>query len=66
VDEGFGALDPESMDVALEALDGLQATGRQVGLISHVPGLAERVGVRVEVRPQGIGRSTLEVIAGAA
>ena len=61
VDEGFGTLDPESLDVALAALDALQATGRQVGLVSHVPGLAERVGVEVRVIPQGVGQSSLVV-----
>jgi exonuclease SbcC len=63
VDEGFGALDPETLDLALETLDALQSGGRQVGLVSHVPGLAERVGVRVQVTPQGGGSSTLQIRA---
>lgn len=61
IDEGFGSLDPTSLDTALSVLDALQATGRKVGLISHVPGLAERVGVRIMVRPQGGGRSSIRV-----
>jgi exonuclease SbcC len=44
-------------------LDALQASGRQVGLISHVPGLAERVGAQVDVRPVGGGRSVVAVRA---
>ncbi|MEM9491781.1 MAG: SbcC/MukB-like Walker B domain-containing protein, partial [Myxococcota bacterium] len=61
IDEGFGSLDPSTLDAALAVLDALQATGRKVGLISHVPGLAERVGVRIMVRPQGGGRSIMRV-----
>ena len=44
IDEGFGTLDPATLDSALAVLDALQATGRQVGVISHVPALVERVG----------------------
>ncbi len=63
IDEGFGTLDPATLEVALSVLDSLQASGRKVGLISHVPGLAERVGVRVVVAPQGAGRSVVQVDA---
>lgn len=62
IDEGFGSLDPSTFEVALSVLDALQASGRKVGIISHVPGLAERIGVRVAVRPQGPGRSVVRVI----
>jgi exonuclease SbcC len=61
IDEGFGFLDQRTLETALSTLDALQASGRQVGLISHVPGLAERVGVRVRVLPQNVGRSRVEV-----
>ena len=61
VDEGFGTLDPHTLDVALAALDALRATGRQVGIVSHVPGLEERVGATVEVRPVGGGRSIVAI-----
>ncbi len=64
VDEGFGTLDPDTLESALAVLDALQAEGRQVGLISHVPGLAERLGARVEVRPVGVGTSRVRVVAG--
>ena len=60
IDEGFGTLDPMSLETALSALDALQAGGRQVGIISHVEGLAERVGAYVEVVPQGGGKSRLQ------
>ncbi len=63
IDEGFGTLDPETLEVAMAALDGLQQSGRKVGVISHVPGLAEQLGVRIEVRPRGAGRSDVRVRA---
>ncbi len=62
IDEGFGTLDPDTLDVALSVLDALQASGRKVGLISHVPGMAERVGVRIDVCPRGGGKSDVRVI----
>ncbi|MBP2316388.1 AAA family ATPase [Azospirillum soli] len=64
IDEGFGTLDPDSLDLALSCLETLQATGRQVGVISHVPTLVERIGVQVRIVPQGGGRSTLRVTQG--
>lgn len=64
IDEGFGTLDRESLEQVLAALDALQASGRQVGLISHVEGMAEQLGASVEVRPQGHGKSKI-VVQGA-
>ncbi|NVB83893.1 MAG: hypothetical protein HOV81_36295, partial [Kofleriaceae bacterium] len=61
IDEGFGTLDPATLDTALAVLDALQATGRQVGVISHVPALVERVGAHVRVSPKGGGRSEVVV-----
>jgi exonuclease SbcC len=61
IDEGFGTLDPATLDSALAVLDALQATGRQVGVISHVPALVERVGAHVRVFPRGGGRSEVVV-----
>ncbi|WP_207462036.1 AAA family ATPase [Azospirillum sp. SYSU D00513] len=62
IDEGFGTLDPESLDIALSCLEALQASGRQVGVISHVPALVDRIGVRVCVTPMGNGRSGVRVV----
>lgn len=61
IDEGFGTLDPATLDGALAVLDALQATGRQVGIISHIPGLLERVGAHVKVVQRGSGRSDVVV-----
>ncbi len=61
VDEGFGSLDPDSLEVALSALDQLQAGGRTIGVVSHVPEVAERIGYELRVRPVGPGRSRLEL-----
>ncbi|MEO6597655.1 MAG: AAA family ATPase [Planctomycetota bacterium] len=57
LDEGFGTLDAQNLEAALGALDTLQATGCQIGVISHVDGIAERIGAIVEVRPEGGGQS---------
>ncbi len=64
IDEGFGTLDPETLEVALSAFDALQASGHQVGIISHVQDLDQRIGVQVRVIKQGAGRSRLEVVSG--
>ena len=63
IDEGFGTLDPDSLDVALSCLEALQASGRQVGVISHVPAMVERIGAQIRVVPLGGGRSRVTVLA---
>lgn len=65
IDEGFGTLDGETLEIVLAGLDSLQAGGRTIGIISHVKTLIERIGVQVEVRPFGNGRSTVRVSSGA-
>lgn len=61
LDEGFGTLDPDTLDVALNALDNLQAGGRMVGVISHVAALKERIPTQIKViKAAGIGYSKLE------
>jgi len=64
IDEGFGSLDPETLDIAIASLDTLQALGRKVGVISHVPILVERIGAKVVVEKQGGGRSRVEIVGG--
>lgn len=60
VDEGFGTLDPDALDLAMDELDKLRSGGRMIGVISHVGGLRERIRVGVEVRASAQG-STLRV-----
>lgn len=62
IDEGFGALDSDSLDIAISALEALQATGRKVGVISHVQAMVERIGVQVRVTKAGGGRSVVETV----
>lgn len=61
IDEGFGTLDAESLDQAIELLMSLQATGRLVGVISHVQELKDRVDARIEVKKSRSG-STIQLI----
>lgn len=63
IDEGFGSLDAESLDVAIDALDRLQAMGRTVGVISHVEAMKDRIPLQIRVRRQGGGRSTVSITA---
>ena len=51
VDEGFGSLDEEALDMAIRTLTDLQKGGRLVGIISHVAELQERIPTRLEVTP---------------
>ncbi len=63
IDEGFGTLDPDTLEIALSCLDSLQASGRQIGIISHVQGLVERVGTRIQITAHGSGQSSIELLA---
>ena len=60
IDEGFGSLDPESLDLAIQTLVDLQQTGRMIGVISHVSELKEQMAQRIDVEPSRIG-STVSV-----
>ena len=62
LDEGFGTLDGDTLEVALEALDVLNASGKMIGVISHVEALKERIPVQIRVEKQGgIGHSRIAV-----
>jgi len=61
IDEGFGTLDGERLEIALSTLDLLQSEGCLVGIISHVPELRERVAWQVRVTALGGGRSRVDV-----
>lgn len=62
LDEGLGALDPASLEIALGALEALRASGRQIAIVTHVPQVAERFAARVEIVPRGAGRSDVRVL----
>ncbi|MBF0380556.1 MAG: AAA family ATPase [Magnetococcales bacterium] len=62
IDEGFGALDEASLNIAISALEALQASGRVVGIISHISALTERIGVQIQVQSQGGGRSEIAMV----
>ncbi|NYS59709.1 AAA family ATPase [Vreelandella salicampi] len=63
IDEGFGSLDPQSLALAMDALDGLQALGRRVGVISHVQEMHERIPVQIQVEPLGNGTSQTRLVS---
>nr|WP_312877719.1 SbcC/MukB-like Walker B domain-containing protein [Lentzea indica] len=63
VDEGFGTLDSDTLDIVMNTLDELRAGGRVVGLVSHVEELRQRIPTRLRVRKARTG-STLEVSLG--
>ncbi len=62
VDEGFGSLDSEALELAVRTLIDLQSGGRLVGIISHVSELKELVDARLEVVPDLHGSSTRFVV----
>jgi len=49
IDEGFGSLDPDNLQLAMDELERLRAGGRLIGVISHVAALRERIRARIEV-----------------
>ena len=63
IDEGFGSLDQEALDMALNALEKLQTqSNRTIGIISHVQALKERIHTRIELEPVTSGFSTLQIL----
>lgn len=61
LDEGFGTLDTETLDTALDALDSLNACGKTIGVISHIAAMQERIPVQIKVKKNnGLGISRLE------
>jgi exonuclease SbcC len=64
IDEGFGSLDAETLDLAVDALETLQGRGRKVGVITHVAAMIDRIAVQVRVEKRGNGRSVVRVVEG--
>jgi exonuclease SbcC len=63
IDEGFGSLDAEALEIALAALESLRQEDKLVGIISHVGLLQERIGAQIIVEKRADGSSVLEIAA---
>jgi len=61
LDEGFGTLDPEALGQAMDTIESLNASGKLIGVISHVEGVKERIPVQIRVLPTRPGSSRLEL-----
>ena len=62
IDEGFGTLDSNTLDIAMTTLENLQASGKTIGIISHVEALKERIATQIQVKRLSGGYSTIEVM----
>lgn len=62
IDEGFGALDIDTLSIAMDALDNLQTQGRKIGVISHVEEMKERIMTQIQVTKSANGRSFVKTI----
>lgn len=63
IDEGFGTLDPETLDDVMGVIDDVGGNDRVIGLISHVESLKQRISSRISVTKEGDGTSTTKVEA---
>ena len=63
IDEGFGSLDPATLNIAMDALERLHNQGRKVGVISHLQEMTERIPVQIKVNKENSGRSRVEIIS---
>lgn len=61
IDEGFGSLDAETLNITMTALENLQSQGRQVGVISHVGELSEKIRTQIQVYKQANGSSNVKI-----
>ena len=62
LDEGFGTLDSQTLDIAISALEGLRLAGRTVVVISHIAELTRRIPVRIAVEKMGSGSSRVRIL----
>ena len=61
IDEGFGTLDAETLDVAMDALENLREAGKSIGVISHVEAMKERITTQIQVVRTAGGYSRIEI-----
>jgi exonuclease SbcC len=59
LDEGFGTLDDEALETALETLSGLNQDGKLIGVISHVSALKDRISTQISINPLSGGKSAI-------
>ena len=60
LDEGFGTLDEETLESALDTLSALRADGKHIGVISHIAALTERIPTQIRITPEQGGRSRID------
>ncbi len=63
IDEGFGSLDADTLEIAMSALENLQAGGKTIGVISHVPAMQERIAAQINVTKETGGCSRVRIVA---
>lgn len=59
IDEGFGSLDEEALEMAIEALETIENEGRMIGIISHVAELKSRISQQLQIKTNGAGQSSV-------
>ncbi|NDK56691.1 AAA family ATPase [Pontibacter fetidus] len=62
IDEGFGTLDADTLDSAISTLENLQASGKMIGIISHVEALKERISTQIKIQKLAGGVSKVAVV----
>ena len=62
IDEGFGSLDANALEIALDTLESLQAQGVTIGVISHIREMKERIATQIQVHKRADGFSEVEVV----
>ncbi|MCO4794271.1 MAG: hypothetical protein KC493_11185, partial [Bacteriovoracaceae bacterium] len=60
IDEGFGTLDQDSLEEVLNILMSIRSRGKQIGIISHVKELTDRLPIRIQLQKDQMGESHLE------
>jgi exonuclease SbcC len=63
IDEGFGTLDPRTLDETINTLENLQLGGKQIGIISHVEELKSRISTQIQVHKKGNGISEIKIVS---
>ena len=59
LDEGFGTLDEDALETALETLSSLNREGKLIGIISHISALKERIPTQLNLSPTQQGKATI-------